>query len=98
MRTFRTMVVVGLALAGCGGGSGDDDEAGPAKPTSCLRSDQTGTFLVQYDRQSGDCSVPPDHLVRIDDPTALDDGCVLDAPDEWSENDCKLAQSYSCTD
>jgi hypothetical protein len=79
-----------LVLPACGG---DGDAA-----TACERSDRSGTYLMQFSERSGDCGPIPEQLGRLDDAEALLDGCALDAPDRWTEGDCKLERAYTCAE
>lgn len=89
MANFKTLAPM-LLLLGCSG-SGEDDES-----FTCAQTDRQGTYLVQLTELSGDCGPIPEQLGRLDDPTALPNTCSLDAPDRWSNGDCKLERSYSC--
>lgn len=78
-----------LALAvGCGG----EGEAG----FTCSAAERSGTYLMTFSERSGDCGPIPEQLGRLDDAEALPEECTLDAPDRWSEGECKLERAYTC--
>lgn len=79
-----------LVLPACGDGG---DAA-----TACDRSDRSGTYLLQFTERSGDCGPIPEQLGRLDDAEALLEECALDAPDRWTEGDCKLERAYTCAE
>ena len=72
-------------------GEGDDEG-----PLVCEREDREGWYLLSFAVTSGDCGLFSDQRVHIENTEALPDGCKLDKPDEWVDNDCKLRRFYTC--
>lgn len=90
---MRYMTAGFIFLAGCGGTDGDDGAA------ACDPADRSGTYLMRYsERADGTCGDAPDTLVRLDPDGELGGGCSLDAPDEWSADQCRLTRSVTCCD
>lgn len=90
-------LVAGAALMACaaltgGCSSGDDEE----ESFTCEKTDRSGTYFVEYETVDGNCGDIPSSVGRLDDATALPDTCAFDAPDRWSDGDCKLERAYSC--
>jgi hypothetical protein len=84
-------------VLGCSGSSGDDDDPGSTKPTSCVAGESTGTYLVHFVERSGDCGSLNDRLIRVDD-SGLESNCTEDAPTVLSNNDCKVESAVTCID
>jgi hypothetical protein len=89
-------LVIGLtALAlGCSSSSSSAESEGP--PDFCDSSARNGLYLIHAEKVSGTCEELADQLVRIQG-TALQEGCELDAPDVWRDNDCTLDRSFTCS-
>lgn len=82
---------LGLLLGACSGSDG-----GSSAPIECAQTDRVGTYLSHLvERDGGKCGPIADALGRIDS-EELPAGCSFDAPDRWSEGDCKLERAYSC--
>lgn len=86
-----TRFILGLGLLVCACGSSDD-------AVQCSKTDRTGTYVAHFaERADGSCGAIPDTVLRFDGSSgALAAGCVLDAPDVWSSDQCKLDRSMSC--
>jgi hypothetical protein len=83
---MRCSVAVIAVIAGCGS---------DAEPLECSRADRTGTYLLQYTEQSGDCGPLPDAVGRLDAAEADAPGCTVNSS-VWSEADCKLERTVTC--
>lgn len=86
---MRTLAVfASVFLVACGG---EDDSL------VCNQGDRVGTYLAVFSERNMPlpCGPLPDQLGRIDSQD-LPDGCVFDASDRWTENDCKLERAYTC--
>lgn len=71
---------------------GDPDD----EPLVCAPEDREGDYLLSFATTSGDCGPFPDQRVRLGEKEKLPEGCKLDVPDEWVNNDCKLRRYYTC--
>jgi hypothetical protein len=84
------ILLIGLLALGC---SGAEDE-----PVECAQTDRSGTYLFQHSETSGNCGAIPDQLGQLDASAAVAPACTLDAPDRWTEADCKLERAYTCAE
>ena len=82
---LRILVVIVVAsVAGCG--------------FECAKTNWTGSYLVHLDEASGNCGPFPDQVVRVTNgSTEPSPGCDRD-PDIWSDDECKMEESSTCTD
>ena len=88
-----------VALAGCTvSAPDDDDDDDDDDQIECSSTDRIGTYLLETPERDGTCGAIPSQVGRVEDPTALPVGCVLDAPDRWSDGGCSLERAYTCTD
>ena len=75
MRLFLLVALLGLSAAGCGGDG----------PRTCERP--SGTYLVHFDNEQGECGVPaPDQTIDWDTEYSSSNGLLL----TWSEDGCTL--------
>lgn len=72
------------------------DPAPQARAKTCSKTERNGTYLMTLTVVSGDCGEYPQQLGRLDDAEAIPDICALDAPDRWSEGECKFERAYTC--
>jgi len=87
---MRRLLPVLLALS-CA-----SEDPGETTPTECNRNARRGTYLVQYELQSGNCGPIPDELVLLPDNDAPD-GCEVTS-EIWRENNCRQDLRVECDD
>lgn len=95
--TMRTLAVVLLLASACS--SADND--GPPAPTTCQRTDRSGTYRQYYATQGGNCGNLDSEIVSLDAPTpgastGAGPQCTVES-ERWSDGDCKLERTVSCT-
>jgi len=91
---FLFLPSVVLLVISCSSG----DETG-GRPTTCKRSDRTGTYKISYFRQGGDCGDLPQEVARIESGGAIITGpakCTV-SNERWSNNDCTFESTSACT-
>lgn len=90
---MRRIVGAGAALLiACAADSQPD-----TRPTSCEKTQRSGTYMMTYAEQSGGtCGAMPSGLVRFDPNAPAGDGCMVQS-EAWSEGDCTLERDVTCT-
>lgn len=76
-----------LLLTACASSS-----SGTSQPTTCKRTDRSGTYRIVYTTVSGNCGDIPQTNVDFN---TIDPTCKV-VSDRWSENDCKLERTLEC--
>jgi len=95
---LKSFIAAGLLLVvGCSGA----ENSGPPAPTACERTDRTGTYRQYYTTQGGNCGDLDSDIVSYDAPTpgastGAGPKCTIES-ERWSENDCKVERTISCT-
>lgn len=89
---MKTPILNLVVLLSLGTGACSDD----AGAVDCSKAHRSGTFLAKFtEREGGSCGPIPETVARLDADTLLE-GCELDAPDDWSADECTLTRSYTC--
>lgn len=75
-----------------------------ARPTSCSKSDRTGTYQQTMTRVSGTCPNVGPQVVQLTDGVATSAGVAggsggtcTTVSARWTENDCKFESAVDCT-
>jgi hypothetical protein len=77
------LLVAAVLLVGCGS-------------EECFRGHRTGTFIIDPVEVVGNCGPIARGEARIPGASWVPDGCELDAPDSWSDDQCVLDRRYTC--
>jgi hypothetical protein len=91
MMPKSTVLALVLVFAGC---AGSDDED---RPSSCQRTDRSGTYLAHFETLSGTCGDLPDSVLSLTAPTSNASQQCVREQETWSERDCKLESVTICT-
>lgn len=78
-----------LALSACA------SESGTPLPTQCSKDAVSGTYKLEYSKESGNCNTPPTSLVKVGTPDTT--GCQK-TNETYSEGDCKQETVFMCPD
>ena len=77
-----------VLLASCGG----DEHSKP----DCAKTDRDGTYRVTSSYNGGSCGALDTFYVYLDSGSDVTNGCIT-TYEEWSNEDCTLQRSLSCT-
>ncbi len=96
---YKTALLgIAILVGACSsdGDSGDGDGGGDT-PIECSAADRTGTYLMRYETLSGTCGDIPESIGRLENAAQeLAEGCVFNADDRWTDDDCKLERAITC--
>lgn len=87
-------LLTSVVLVGCSSGS---SSSGLPPPSACKQTDRTGTYLLTWTEQSGDCGKIDPGLVSLNQQSGNGgSGACQIHSDVWSENDCKNERTATC--
>ncbi|HLV21368.1 MAG TPA: hypothetical protein VKZ49_10810 [Polyangiaceae bacterium] len=88
-------IICALGLLGTAACSGGDAPEEPGNFT-CAPGDVVGTYSVQYEQLSGDCSALPDGPLEIDADDTPDAGCAYEMAPTFSDDGCESSAIVTC--